>query len=206
MSEGIARRGLCLLIAAPSGAGKSTIAGGLLARETGLALSVSVTTRAPRQGEQEGVHYLFRTESEFSEMVAAGELLEHATVFGKGYGTPRAPIEAALSAGRDVLFDIDWQGCRQVRAILPADTVSVFILPPSLVVLEARLRGRAGNDGAEIDKRMAQASAEMSHAGEFDHVVVNDNLEVCICVVRGVLAAARCATSRLSGLGNFLSE
>ena len=204
MGEGIARRGLCLLIAAPSGAGKSTIAGALLAREARLALSVSVTTRAPRHGEKEGVHYLFRKQTEFDRMVEAGELLEHATVFGRGYGTPRKPVEAALSVGRDVLFDIDWQGCRQVRAILPADTVSVFILPPSLSVLEGRLRGRAGDDPAEIGKRMAQARAEMSHASEFDHVLVNDDLEACIGAVRGVLAAARCATPRLVGLERFL--
>jgi guanylate kinase len=204
--DGIARRGLCFLIAAPSGAGKSTITRALLARETGLALSVSVTTRAPRAGEAEGVHYFFRSDAEFARMVAAGELLEHAIVFGRGYGTPRAPVEAALAAGRDVVFDIDWQGCRQVRAVLPRDTVSVFILPPSVAALEARLRGRAGDDAAEIARRMAQARAEMSHAPEFDHVLVNDELDACISAAQSVLVAARSATSRLVGLGGVLER
>ncbi len=201
----IARRGLCFLIAAPSGAGKSTITRALLARETGLSLSVSVTTRLPRVGEEEGVHYFFRSDAEFARMAAAGELLEHATVFGRGYGTPRAPVELALAAGRDVVFDIDWQGCRQVRAVLPMDTVSVFILPPSVATLEARLRGRAGDDAAEIARRMAQARAEMSHAPEFDHVLVNDDLETCIAAAQAVLVAARSATARLVGLGGVLA-
>ncbi len=206
MIDGIARRGLCLLIAAPSGAGKSTIAAALLERESGLKLSVSVTTRAPRPGEQEGVHYFFRGNDEFARMANAGELLESATVFGRGYGTPRAPVESALSVGRDVLFDIDWQGCRQVRAILPADTVSVFILPPSLEVLEARLRGRAGDDPLEIMRRMAQARSEISHAQEFDHVLVNDELVRCIDAVQAILQAARTATPRLVGLAATLKS
>jgi guanylate kinase len=176
----------------------------LLAREPGLSLSVSVTTRAPRVGEAEGVHYFFRSDAEFARMVASGSLLEHAIVFGRGYGTPRAPVEAALAAGRDVVFDIDWQGCRQVRAVLPMDTVSVFILPPSVAALEARLRARAGDDAAEIARRMAQARAEMSHAPEFDHVLVNDDLEACIVAVRSVLVAARSATARLVGLEQVL--
>jgi guanylate kinase len=200
----IARRGLCFLIAAPSGAGKSTITRALLARETGLSLSVSVTTRSPRAGEEEGVHYFFRSDAEFARMAEAGELLEHAIVFGRGYGTPRVPVEMALAAGRDVVFDIDWQGCRQVRAVLPMDTVSVFILPPSVAALEARLRGRAGDGPAEIARRMAQARAEMSHAPEFDHVLVNDDLETCIAAAQAVLVAARSATARLVGLGGVL--
>ncbi len=204
-ADRIARRGLCFLIAAPSGAGKSTITRALLARDPGLSLSVSVTTRSPRAAEAEGVHYFFRSDAEFARMAAAGELLEHATVFGRGYGTPRAPVEAALAAGRDVVFDIDWQGCRQVRAVLPMDTVSVFILPPSVAALEARLRGRAGDDAAEIARRMAQARAEMSHAPEFDHVLVNDDLEACIASVQAVLGAARSATSRLVGLERLLA-
>jgi guanylate kinase len=203
-AHGIARRGLCLVIAAPSGAGKSTITRALLARESGVALSVSVTTRAPRAGEEEGVHYFFKSEQAFARMVQAGELLEHATVFGRGYGTPRAAVEAALAEGSDVLFDIDWQGYRQVRAALPRDTVGIFILPPSLAALEARLRARAGDDAAEIGRRMAQAQAEMAHAGEFDHVLVNDDLEHCIRSTRAVLLAARTSTQRLVGLGAML--
>ncbi len=195
---------MCLIVAAPSGAGKSTITRALLARDAGVALSVSVTTRAPRAGEEEGVHYFFRSEEEFARMAAAGELLEHATVFGRGYGTPRGPVEAALARGSDVLFDIDWQGYRQVRAALPGDTVGVFILPPSLAVLAARLEARAGDDAGEIARRMAQALGEISHAGEFDHVLVNDELARCIASAHAILLAARSATQRLVGLGAML--
>ncbi len=202
--RGIARRGLCLVIAAPSGAGKSTITRALLAREAGLALSVSVTTRAPRAGEEEGVHYFFRSEEEFLRMVRGGELLEYATVFGRGYGTPRTAVEAALADGSDVVFDIDWQGYRQVRAALPKDTVGVFILPPSLAALEARLKARAGDDAKEIGRRMAQARSEMAHAEEFDHVLVNDDLERCIALTHAILLAARTTTQRLIGLGTVL--
>ncbi len=202
----IGRRGLCFVVAAPSGAGKSTITRALLGSGHGLSLSVSVTTRAKRPDESEGVHYFFRSEDEFARMAAAGELLEHARVFGRGYGTPRAPVETALAEGRDVVFDIDWQGYRQVKAALPADTVGVFILPPSLAALEARLRGRAGDGEDEIARRMGQAKAEMSHAGEFDHVLVNDDLGDCIAATGAVLVAARSATKRLIGLEGVLAR
>ncbi len=202
----IGRRGLCLVVAAPSGAGKSTITRALLAGGAGLSLSVSVTTRAMRPGEEEGVHYFFRSEDEFARMAAAGDLLEHARVFGHGYGTPRAPVESALADGRDVVFDIDWQGYRQLKAALPADTVGVFILPPSLEALEARLRARARDGEDEIARRMARAKAEMSHAGEFDHVLVNDELGDCIAETRAVLVAARSATKRLIGLEGVLER
>jgi len=195
----MARRGLCLVIAAPSGAGKSTIIRAVLEREAALFLSVSVTTRAPRRGEAEGVHYYYRSAEEFARMAGEGELLEHATVFGRGYGTPRAPVEAALAAGRDVALDVDWQGFRQVKAALPGDTVGVFILPPSLDALEARLRGRGSDDATEIERRMRAAREEISHWSEFDHVVVNDRLDACVDTVRAVLIAARCATSRSRG-------
>jgi guanylate kinase len=185
-----------LVIAAPSGAGKSTLARALLAEEAGLTASVSVTTRQARPGERHGVDYHFIDESDFETMVAGGALLEWARVFGRGYGTPRAPVEAALNAGRDVLFDIDWQGWRQIRATLPQDSVGVFVLPPSMEVLRSRLVGRASDSGAEIERRMEAARSEIAHWREFDHVLVNERLEDCLGELRAVLHAARTVTRR----------
>lgn len=196
------RRGVCLVVAAPSGAGKSTITRALLAGEAGLSLSISVTTRAPRVGEREGVDYFFRDQAQFDDMVARRDLLEWAGKFGRSYGTPRAPVEAALAAGQDVAFDIDWQGHRQLRSALPGDVVSVFILPPSIEQLDARLRGR-GDAPAEIERRMHAAREEMSHWREFDHVVVNAHLATAIDEVRAVLHAARSATQRQVWLQSF---
>ncbi len=201
----VPRRGLCLVIAAPSGAGKSTITRALLATEPHLAMSVSATTRQPRAGEQEGVHYHFRSDAEFTRMADAGELLEWARVFGRGYGTPRAPVERALAAGQDVVFDIDWQGHRQLRAALPGDVVGVFVLPPSLGTLRRRLAARGTDDGAEIARRMDAARDEISHWHEFDHVVVNADLEDAVRGVRAVLHAARLATPRQPGLDAFVA-
>ena len=194
------RRGVCLVISAPSGAGKSTIANALRAAEPELMHSVSATTRAPRPGETEGVHYYFRTSEQFAAMAEGGALLEWATVFGRGYGTPRAPVEACLGAGRDMVFDIDWQGHRQLRSALPGDVVSVFVLPPSLGVLERRLRARAADDPAEIARRMDAARDEIAHWREFDHVIVNDRLEQAIAGARAVLNAARIVPPRQTGL------
>ena len=198
------RRGVCLVVAAPSGAGKSTITRALLASEAQLSLSISATTRPGRPGEREGEHYYFRTPSEFRAMVEKGELLEWAEVFGRRYGTPRRPVERALAQGRDVAFDIDWQGHRQLLAALPGDVLSVFILPPSLNALEARLRARGGDDPAEIERRMQAARSEISHWAEFDHVVINDNLDQAIDAVRSVLHAGRVATPRQPGLQKFV--
>jgi guanylate kinase len=202
MTHAISRRGLCLVLAAPSGAGKSAITQRLLADDASLMLSVSVTTRAPRFYEQDGVHYHFRSQADFNAMVATGDMLEWAGVFGRSYGSPRGPVEQALSDGRDVVFDIDWQGYRQVRAALPGDVVGVFIMPPSLVELEARLRAR-GDGAEEVERRMATAEAEISHVREFDYLVLNQHLETAVATTRAILEASRAAMARQTGLGDF---
>ncbi|HEY4252720.1 MAG TPA: guanylate kinase [Roseomonas sp.] len=200
------RRGLCLVIAAPSGAGKSSVSRALLESEPELALSVSATTRAPRPGEGEGVHYFFRSEAEFLAMVGRGEMLEHAAIFGRRYGTPRAPVEAALAAGRDVLFDIDWQGHRQLRDKLPGDVVGLFLLPPSLAELERRLAGRGQDSAAEVARRMAAARDEIAHWDEFDHVLVNHDFAATVAAARAVLHAARSTTVRQPDLAAFVAR
>jgi guanylate kinase len=203
----VARRGVCLVLAAPSGAGKTAIADALLANEPDLFRSVSVTTRPPRPAEIDGVHYRFSDQAAFDRMVAAGELLEWARVLGRHcYGTPRAPVEHALGVGRDMVFDIDWQGHRQLRAALPGDVVGVFILPPTLAALDDRLRGRSAEDTAEIARRMRLALDEISHWHEFDHVVVNEDFPCAVASVRAVLHAARLVTARQTGLQDFVRD
>jgi guanylate kinase len=182
-------------LAAPSGAGKTSLSRALLAEDAGLALSVSVTTRAPRLGEVEGQHYHFVDQAKFDEMVQAGALLEHAHVFGRSYGTPRAPVEARLGQAQDVLFDIDWQGYHQLRAALQGDVVGVFIRPPSLEALVARLTGR-GDSPEQIERRMAHAEAEMSHAHEFDFLVENIEFTTALEDLRAILRASRLASFR----------
>jgi len=183
------------VLAAPSGAGKTSLSRRLLAEDDRLTLSVSVTTRAPRAGEVHGQHYHFIAQEVFDEMVAARELLEHAYVFGRSYGTPAAPVQAALAQGQDVLFDIDWQGYRQLRAALPGDVVGVFIKPPSLDVLLTRLQAR-GDAAEQIAKRMAHAEDEIAHAGEFDYLVENAEFETALADLRAILRASRLATGR----------
>ncbi len=200
----IAREPLCLVIAAPSGAGTTSVTRAVMEQEPDMRLSVSMTTRAPRDGEIDGVHYHFRDQPSFDATAASGGVLEHAGVFGRSYGSPRAPVEHWLAQGRDVAFDIDWQGHRQVRAALPGRVVGLFILPPSRAALEARLSGR-GDAPAAIARRMAMADSEMAHAGEFDHVVVNDDFAATVAAVRAVLHAARLARPRLVGLDAFLT-
>jgi guanylate kinase len=201
----VARRGVCLVLAAPSGAGKTAIADALLASEPDLRKSVSVTTRPPRRGEIDGVHYRFCDQDAFDRMVAAGELLEWARVLNRHfYGTPRAPVEQALGAGHDTVFDIDWQGHRQLRAALPGDVVGVFILPPTMAALEGRLRSRSAEGSAEIARRMQLARNEISHWPEFDHVVVNDDFDRALASARAVLHAARLVTTRQAGLKDFV--
>ncbi|GBR67858.1 guanylate kinase [Gluconobacter kanchanaburiensis] len=202
----LSRRGVCLVISAPSGAGKSTIANALRASEPTLRHSVSVTTRGPRPGEVEGVHYHFRDIAEFRRMAAEGELLEWAEVFGRGYGTPRAPVEEALDAGHDMVFDIDWQGHRLLRAALPDDVVSLFVLPPSLEELERRLNKRASDHPEEIAKRMQAALNEISHWSEFDHTIINSDLDTAISQARSVLTAARLATRRQRNLLDMVAS
>jgi guanylate kinase len=202
----IARRGVCLVLCAPSGGGKGAITEALLVREPGLHRSVSVTTRPPRPGEVDGVHYHFITVDAFSVAERNGELLEWARVLRghHGYGTPRAPVEAALTAGEDMVFDIDWQGFRQLRDRLPGDVVGVFILPPGLDVLEQRLRMR-GDDAKEVDRRMREAREEISHWREFDYVVVNERLDRVVDEVGWILRSARLVTGRLVGLEGFVA-
>ena len=198
------RRGLCLVIAAPPGAGKTSISRALLESEADLTLSVSVTTRAMRPGEQDGVHYHFRDMAEYQAMIARGDLLEHAMFLGRGYGTPRAPVEAALAEGRDVLFDIEWQGHRQLKASMPADVTSIFLLPPSMAELERRLRNRGQDSDAEIVKRMAAAREEITHWDEFDHVLINQDFDTTVATARAILHAARSTQARQPGMANFI--
>ncbi len=185
-------RGLCLVLASPSGGGKSTMMARLLDVEPGIRQSVSVTTRAPRPGEVDGVHYYFCPQDEFDFLVRSGSMLEHATVFGRSYGIPRAPVEAALDAGTDVVFVIDWQGHRRLQEMLPGDVVGVFLVPPSVEELRARME-RRGDAAADVEARMAEAEAEMSHRGEFDHEVENNDIDQAVDQVLGLLEAARSA-------------
>ena len=204
----IARRGLCLVLSAPSGAGKTVIANALLASEPRLRRSVSVTTRAPRPGETDGISYHFMSQAAFDQAEKNGELLEWARVLQGThcYGTPRAPVEQALAAGDDLIFDIDWQGHQQLRGRLKGDVLGVFILPPNLAALESRLKGRGGDTDAEIARRMRTAQDEIGHWREFDHVVVNDHLPDAVDGVRAALHAARSATARMTGLAGFIGS
>lgn len=205
MTGAVPRRGVGLVLSAPSGAGKTSIARALCKRDPAIALSISVTTRAPRASERDGVDYFFRTQAEFDALVQRGELLEWANVFGRCYGTPRVPVTQALAEGQDVVFDIDWQGHRQLRAALPGDIVGVFILPPSLAELEARLRAR-GDAPEAISPRMALARDEISHCREFDYLVVNAELGKATDAVQVILHASRLATSRQPWLDSLLSD
>ena len=200
----IARRGLMLVLSSPSGAGKTTLSRMLLTSERNIELSISVTTRPRRRGEVNGRHYHFIDRKRFDQMVKSGELLEYAEVFGNGYGTPRKPVERALKQGRDVLFDIDWQGTQQLREKLPQDLVSVFVLPPSIPELERRLHTRAQDDDKVIRARMAKAAGEMSHWPEYDYVVVNREKAAAFAEVRAILAAERVRRERQIGLSDFV--
>ncbi|MBW6506831.1 MAG: guanylate kinase [Rhodobacteraceae bacterium] len=199
------RRGLLIILSSPSGAGKSTLARRLMAKDTAMRFSVSATTRAPRPGEADGKDYWFMSRDGFLAAVARGDMLEHAEVFGNLYGSPRAPIEAELSAGRDVLLDIDWQGGQQVRnSALGHDVVSVFILPPSIAELDRRLRERGQDAPDVIAGRMAKSQAEISHWAEYDYVLVNDDIDRAEADLATILAAERLKRERQPGLADFI--
>ena len=206
MQSEITRRGLLLVLSSPSGAGKTSITRLLVERDRALDISVSVTTRAPRAGEIDGKHYCFIDAAEFARMVAAGELLEHATVFGYRYGTPRAPVEATLAVGRDIVSDIDWQGTQQLQESVRNDLVSVFVLPPSMAALEERLKTRAQDSAEVVLQRMAKSADEMSHWAEYDYVVVNRSLEDSVVQVQAILMAERLKRDRQIGLAEFVNR
>jgi guanylate kinase len=202
--DGVERRGLMFVLSSPSGAGKTTLSRMLMERTPGLQMSVSATTRPMRPGEVGGRDYLFVDAPKFEAMVKQDQLLEWAVVFGNHYGTPRAPVEAALSAGRDVLFDIDWQGTQQLREKAGADVVSVFILPPSAADLEKRLHTRAQDSDEVIRGRMDRASHELSHWAEYDYIVVNQNVDEAFSEVQSILKAERLKRARRVGLTEFV--
>lgn len=205
-SQSIQRRGLMLVLSSPSGAGKSTIARNLLEKDKGLSLSVSVTTRERRDSEIEGVHYHFVSETEFKRLRDSDGLLEWAEVHGNYYGTPREAAEKSLSEGRDMLFDIDWQGALQLQEKMAADVVSIFILPPSFEELRSRLNRRAEDTAEVIEKRLANAAAEMSHWGEYDYVVVNEDLNIAFSSVKSIVDAERLRRDRRPGLFEFIES
>jgi guanylate kinase len=201
---GVARRGLMLVLSSPSGAGKTTLSRLLLAADRNVELSISVTTRPRRLSEVDGRDYHFIDQRKFDAMARGGELLEWANVFGHSYGTPREPVERALAEGRDVLFDIDWQGSRQLIKKCRAEVVTVFILPPSLVELDRRLQRRAEDTDDIIRKRMEKATDELAHWQEYDYVIINHDLERAFADVRTVLAAERLRRERQTGLPDFV--
>ena len=202
--DGVERRGLMFVLSSPSGAGKTTLSRLLIERMPGLKMSISATTRPMRPGEADGRDYFFVDKARFENMVEQGELLEWATVFDNRYGTPRAPVEAALSAGQDVLFDIDWQGTQQLREKARADVVSVFILPPSATDLEQRLHTRAQDSEEVIRGRMNRATHELSHWAEYDYIVVNQNVDDAFAEVQSILEAERLKRERRTGLTAFV--
>jgi guanylate kinase len=202
----IARRGLLLVMSSPSGAGKTTLSRALLARDPSVIMSVSVTTRPPRPGEVEGRDYFFVSKERFAQMRDRGELLEYAEVFGNFYGTPRRPVEEALSHGRDVLFDIDWQGTQQLAQAMEDDLVRIFILPPSAEALRERLIQRAQDSSTVVAKRMAEAGNEISHWPEYDYVIVNDAVARSNEQISAILTAERLRRRRRVGLTDFVRQ
>lgn len=200
----IKRRGLMLVLSSPSGAGKTSISREVLAQDSNLSLSISVTTRPRRPGEVDGEHYLFVDKTSFDLMVNQQELLEYAKVFDHYYGTPRGPVEEALEAGKDVLFDLDWQGTQQLDERARDDLVSVFILPPSTAELERRLHTRAQDSADVIADRMAKAADEITHWSEYDYVVVNQEFHASVEKVRAILEAERLTRPRQEGLSDFV--
>ena len=201
-----ARRGLMLILSSPSGAGKSTLTRTLSQKETNLDLSISVTTRERRPSEIDGVHYHFIGREAFDALRERDDLLESAEVHGNGYGTPREPAEVAMAQGRDMLFDIDWQGARQLAEMMRADIVSIFILPPSMAELKSRLQRRAEDSAKTIETRLANARSEIEHWREYDYVVINDDLDRAFAAVKAIVAAERLRRDRRPGLFEFVSR
>ncbi len=199
----LARRGVLLILSSPSGAGKSTLTRALLDTDPDITLSISATTRAKRPSEADGVHYRFMKQREFDAMKAAGELLEWAEVHGNCYGTPREPVEQALAEGRDVLFDIDWQGTKQVCETMRADVATVFVLPPSAAELRSRLERRAEDSAEVITRRLRNAAVEIGHIEEYDYAVINDDFERCLNEIRAVLHAERIRRVRRPAITEF---
>ena len=202
----IDRRGVLYILSSPSGAGKTTLARRLIAADPGIAMSVSVTTRKPRPGERDGVDYFFVDAARFDAMKDAGDLLEWARVFDNSYGTPRAAVTAAINSGKDVLFDIDWQGAQQLSEKMKGDVVRVFVLPPSGQILEQRLKSRAQDPADVVAKRMSAAAAEISHWAEYDYVIVNSDLEDSVRAASAILIAERLKRERLLGLSTFVRD
>ena len=202
----IERRGLLMVLSSPSGAGKTTLARRLVEADAEIAMSVSVTTRPPRPGETDGRDYHFIDDKRFVRMREGGELLEWARVFDNFYGTPCAPVEAAIKGGRDILFDIDWQGAQQLSEKMKHDVVRVFILPPSVTALERRLQTRAQDSVEVVRRRMEAASAEISHWPEYDYVIVNADIDGSLAGLKAILTAERLKRERLDGLGAFVRE
>jgi guanylate kinase len=200
------RRGLLIVLSSPSGAGKSTISRLLLDADREVTMSVSATTRPMRPGEVDGIDYHFVGESEFDRMIDAGEFVEWAPVFGYRYGTPKAPVKDALRMGRDILFDIDWQGTQQLEAAMGEDLVSIFLLPPSMAELEQRLRTRGQDSEEVIADRMSRAGAEISHWPEYEYVLVNRDADDCLGQVRAIVAAERLKKVRQTGLVSFVRD
>lgn len=202
----INRRGLMLILSSPSGAGKTTLSRRLIDIDSNITMSISVTTRPPRPGEVDGEDYMFVDKGAYEKMVAGGELLEHARVFDHYYGTPSGPVNQALEEGRDVLFDIDWQGTQQLAQSARDDLVRIFILPPSNEELEARLKKRAQDPPEVVAGRMAEASDEMSHWAEYDYVIVNEDVENSLDQIRAILRAERMKRHRQTSLSDFVSS
>ncbi|MCF6272761.1 MAG: guanylate kinase [Rhodobacteraceae bacterium] len=202
----LARRGLLIILSSPSGAGKSSLSKRVLERDRDVVFSVSATTRPPRAGEEDGREYFFKSRDDFNALIAAGGMLEHAEVFGNLYGTPLAPVEAAITSGHDVLFDVDWQGGQQIRnSALSEAVVSIFVLPPSIAALESRLLNR-GQDSAEVVAgRMAQSRSEISHWAEYDYVLINDDIDKAEGDLRAIVQAERLKRARVIGLNAFVA-
>jgi guanylate kinase len=209
MSDGThlpSRRGICFILSSPSGTGKTTLARALLESSSQLAPSISVTTREPRPGEEEGIDYFFVSKEHFQNMAGRGDLLEWAEVFGNFYGTPAEPVKRALDGGKDIIFDVDWQGAAAIASLLPGDTVRVFILPPSAEELSRRIHSRGADAQPVIDGRLKAAADEISHWAEYDYALINRNISNSLTTLQAIILAERHKRHRQQGLGDFIAQ